>query len=502
LEALEDRQLLAVQMNVGPNISVGNIGSDQVEGTIAVNPTNTNNIFVKSIGLTVGRYSMDGGATWLSSGAIPGGSCCDDKAVFDQYGNLFMSYIANAGGDRLAMSINGGATWTQLLTSGIGGDYPGVDVGPDGTGFSSVWAYGDNGATISARGAQVTGLGVVGAFTAAQTATVGQFGDIAVGRDGRVTVTGTHCSGSQNGPCPVKVATDFNGLAAGGFSAPVTVVTSNVGTFTPIPAEDNRTIHAHPNLAYALNSDRLYITYADRPNTASADTDIYMQLSDNGSAWAPRIKLNDDGATGKSQFYSDIDVDPVSNWVAATWYDCRNSPTNVAAQIFGTVTVKRGRSWEPNVQIATGLSNANQASSFEFGDFDTMTFENKAFYRVWADNASPSSITPTNTDAPGDQDYAFAKVDVIFTPDPIPGGGFGVHGVDSTDLRIGIKPTPGPDTNLPIVTASEPLGTRGTPAVETSAAQPQTQPRPTATLRPMANALIHSVFAEDWALGL
>jgi hypothetical protein len=428
LERLESRELMTVTLNVGMNISFGNLSGDQSETSIAINPTNASNLY--AVSNTSRHYTLNGGATWLTAGALPGGSCCDNKAVFDKFGNLFVSYINGSGSDSLAMSTNGGASFTSLLSSGIGFDYPGVAVGPDGTGQNSVWAFGSSsGATMSARGAQVTGLGLVGTFTAAQTSVVGQFGDIAIGKDGRVTISGTHCTGSSNGPCPIKVATDFNGLAAGGFSAPVTVVTSNVGTFTPIPAEDNRTIHAHPNQSYDIKSGRLYLTYTDRPSTGSADTDIYMQFSNDGVSWEPRIKLNDDGATGKSQFFSDIDVDETTGRIAATWYDARNSPTNDAAQIYASVSAKRGYEWIPNVQIATGLSNANQAGSFEFGDYDTMDFYGGVFYRTWADNASPSTLTPPNTDAPGDQDMATARVEVIFAPSPI-AGWFGNTGFD------------------------------------------------------------------------
>jgi hypothetical protein len=52
------------------------------------------------------------------------------------------------------------------------------------------------------------------------------------------------------------------------------------------------------------------------------------------------------------------------------------------------VSTENGRRWLPNVQIGTGLSNANAASSFEFGDYDTMDFHAGRFYRSWADNAS------------------------------------------------------------------------------------------------------------------
>src|SRR5262245_20945583 len=41
-----------------------------------------------------------------------------------------------------------------------------------------------------------------------------------------------------------------------------------------------------------------------------------------------------------------------------------------------------------------------------------MRFYGGAFYRSWADNASPSTLNPPNTDAPTDQDMATARVDV------------------------------------------------------------------------------------------
>jgi hypothetical protein len=426
LEALEDRRLLTVTVTVGPNINTGNVAGDQVETTIAVNPTNPDNLFAASNN-GYRRYSMDGGATWLTTTWPLGTVCCDMKAAFDKYGNLFVSYLDGTINADLALSTDGGANFTLLL-NGVGADYPGLATGPDGAGFSSVWImYWAGGINQAVRGAQVTGLGAVGAFTAAQTVAVGQFGDIAVGRDGRVTVTGADDIGSSLGPSLINVATDFNGLAPGGFSAPVTVVTANVGTFTPIPAEDNRTIHPAPTPAYSHVNGRLFLVYTDRPSTVSDDTDIYVQTSDNGGlTWRPRIKLNDDGATGKSQFFPDIAVDQTTSFIAVTWYDCRNSANNDSAQIYGVVSAKRGAFWEPNIQIGSALSNANVAGSIEFGDYDTMDYTHGRFYRSWADNASPSTLTPANTDAPGDQDLATARVDVVFTPSPIPPH-FGKH---------------------------------------------------------------------------
>jgi hypothetical protein len=500
LEVLESRQLLTLTLSVGPNLNTGHLSGNQSETAIAINPTNPNNLY--AVSNTSRRVSFDAGLTWANAGTLPGGSCCDNKAVFDQYGNLFVSYISSA--NALALSTNGGLSFTSLVTSGVGSDFPGVAAGPDGTGFGSVWIYGDNpSATIAARGAQVTGLGQIGAFTAAEAATVGQFGDISIGKDGRVTVTGTHCTGNQNGPCPIKVATDFDGLGPNGFSAPVIVVTSNVGTFTPIPAEDTRTIHAHPTLDYNEITGRLYMSYTDRPSTSSADTDIYEQSSsDGGLTWAPRIKLNDDNS-GKSQFYSDIEVDPTTGYVAATWYDCRNDPSNVSAQIFATATQFRRGGWVPNVAVATGQSDAQIASnSFEFGDYDTMSYYGGAFYRTWADNASPSTLSPPNTGAPNDQDMATARVDVIVTPSPggsLPGDA-GLDLVDPISMVLSRSSANGAPSfggaTLSGTASGVPAG-RNTPANGTVAEISRSALRiaPPARMAPLASAAVDPLFS-------
>src|SRR5262249_15272106 len=140
-------------------------------------------------------------------------------------------------------------------------------------------------------------------------------------------------------------------------------------------------------------------------------TDIYVRQSDDGGqSWTPRIKVNDD-ATTNSQFNPAIAVDQVTHFIAVTWYDCRNSPGNNTAQIYGTVSTKRGRGWEPNVQIGAGLSSGLAAGSFNFGDYDTMDYYNGTFFRSWGDNTNPSQLTPPNNSTT-QMDIGTARVDV------------------------------------------------------------------------------------------
>src|SRR5262249_27462437 len=106
-----------------------------------------------------------------------------------------------------------------------------------------------------------------------------------------------------------------------------------------------------------------------------------------------------------------IAVDQVTHFIAVTWYDCRNSPGNNTAQIYGTVSTKRGRGWEPNVQIGAGLSSGLAAGSFNFGDYDTMDYAAGRFYRSWGDNTNPSQLTPPNNSTT-QMDVGTARVDV------------------------------------------------------------------------------------------
>src|SRR5262249_22159809 len=105
---------------------------------------------------------------------------CDAQAVFDQFGNLFMTYIAKttAGSPpvqgqntiELLVGTNGGASFTALpVVDGPGNvDQPSLAVGPgNAPGVGSVWVSWRTGdQNIAVRGAPVTGLGAVGTFTA------------------------------------------------------------------------------------------------------------------------------------------------------------------------------------------------------------------------------------------------------------------------------------------------------------------------------------------------
>src|SRR5713101_8524501 len=107
----------------GPlNVDVSQRPLNESEEAIAINPTNPSNIVIvtnvghREAGLTAGMFeavTFDGGATWtrklIGDNDNLGDACCDPSLSFDNYGNLFMTYLYNVEIEvPIALSTDGG----------------------------------------------------------------------------------------------------------------------------------------------------------------------------------------------------------------------------------------------------------------------------------------------------------------------------------------------------------------------------------------------------------
>lgn len=387
------------------------------EGTIAVNPTDPTKVFAgfnNSDSANQWARSTDSGATWAPAGAGIGdppqdGSCCDNVAEWDSYGNLYLVNLdADVNEIPLYLSTDDGATFSVLHSIDTGSlDQPTLKTGP-----SSLWVTWNDNGFIKARGASVTGLGDtnIGSFSTAQTAPGSddvngegacQFGDIAVAPSGKVVdVCQTDTS--------IYSYTDPDGIGGSGFNAAVNVSPVNVDKFDPITPQPNRTIDSEANLAYDLSSGahagRVYMVYTDAPapfgDPANNDTDIYLRHSDDdGATWSARVKVNDD-ATSTSQFFPVVTVDPTTGEVFVSWLDCRSDPTrNQKTEYWGTVSTDGGATFSPNVRLSAGKSTAAQQSDHnnEYGDYSGNDFYNGYAYAIWPDDSNSTKDNPDGT---------------------------------------------------------------------------------------------------------
>ncbi len=106
------------------NVDVSQRPGNESEETVAVNPTNPNNIVIvtnvdfPAAGLFEGA-SFDGGSTWttklIGDNDNLGDACCDPSLSFDSYGNLFMTYLYNVEIKvPIALSTDGGLSFNRI----------------------------------------------------------------------------------------------------------------------------------------------------------------------------------------------------------------------------------------------------------------------------------------------------------------------------------------------------------------------------------------------------
>ena len=410
-----------LDLEVDPdNENISRLSLSQVEGTIAIDPTDPSRLFaasIKSLDGLFAAYSTDAGASWTTrimadgSDGLPA-ACCDPKTAFDDFGNLFLTYLHESGRKIVvALSTDGGQTFSTLHVFAYGGgvDQPSIAVGPGRrSGTGSVWVtYQTPTHEIAAAGAKVTGAGAVGSFSAPQIAPdsmAGNFGDIAVGPSGEVLAT-YQIRGNDVRTPKVFASLDTDGLGNKGFRDRVLVTRTNVTKWYPIPPQATRTVDAEANLAWDYSGGqydgRVYLVYTDAPSPGSSDTNIFVRFSDDrGKTWSAPAEVNDDTTGTNSQFLPSIALDQTTGNVAVVWYDARNDPANVRAQFFAAASGDGGESFSSNVQLSVGTSDATDpdlppfGQVMQYGDYTGLAFFGGVFYPVWADNSTELAGNP------------------------------------------------------------------------------------------------------------
>src|SRR5437868_6685152 len=163
IEVLETRTVPTTSLLVGANANITKSGANEAETTIAINPTNPNNLFAIDTNTYQGRYSTTGAqGPWNLSnmaGFTPSG-LHDAQAVWDRFGNLFVTRLGAATVVEVGISSNGGASFSsvQSIAGSAGTDQPTLAVGPSGVvGIpGAIWVSYELGGNILASGAAVS----------------------------------------------------------------------------------------------------------------------------------------------------------------------------------------------------------------------------------------------------------------------------------------------------------------------------------------------------------
>ncbi|MGH7195027.1 MAG: sialidase family protein, partial [Candidatus Saccharimonadales bacterium] len=339
----------------------------------------------------------------------------DPKAVYDQFGNLFLAYLTEGHLQSvvIAVSQDNGQTFTivDVLNDPDSVDQPSIAVGPDTSGQEgSVWVTFQTGNNeIMAAHASVSGLGLVSSFSEVQVApspgsvASRNFGDIAVGPNGQVLVA-YEAPALGPGPAGIFVNLDSGATQPESYGTPVLATTTHVGGFAPIPPQSQRSVDAEGNLAWDLSTSshrgRVYLVYTDSPEVNSPDTSIFVRYSDDdGKTWSERVSVDDNHA-GKSQFMPSIAVDPSNGDVAVSWYDARHDADGVKAEYFVAVSINGGLSFSPSAAVSLGASDATDPGlnlfgrQNQFGDYSAVVMQAGIVYPAWTDNSAELALNP------------------------------------------------------------------------------------------------------------
>lgn len=424
---------------VTTNIDISQRHLNESEEAIAVNPTNPNNIVVFTnighleAGLSAGMFlavSFDGGKTWsrriVGNGDNLGDACCDPSLAFDEYGNLFMTYLYQVENVvPVALSTDGGLTFNVIANIAEPPKTSSAAASRDSRGLfrfvdqptitaaeGEVWVVFNAGGPMFATGAPVTGLGQVGAFFDGEVVPGTNnctYGDIAIGPAGQVMQACTLTESGQGGG-KVFVNVDPDGLGPAGFGDRVFAAATHVGGFDFIAPQPDRSVDAEAGLAWdrtgGPHSGRVYLVYTKEQGNESDDTDVYVRYSDDdGAHWSSGVRVNDDQTTN-SQFLPKISLDQTTGNLAVVWYDSRadlglggagdtDGIANDDAQFWGAFSTDGAGSFTSNQKISAGTSNAHDSGNgIDYGDYDGLSFVAGVAHPAWADNSNATGTNP------------------------------------------------------------------------------------------------------------
>jgi hypothetical protein len=420
------------------NIDVSQRSTNESEEAIAVNPTNPNNIVIVTnvVVPAAGMFaavSFDGGFTWatriIGDNDDLGAACCDPSLSFDEFGNLFLTYLFNVGNTvPIALSTDGGLSFNiiaNIAKPAISktqtsderrGLFRFVDQPTIVAGKGEVWVVFNGGGPIVASGAPVSGLGAVGSFITPEVVHGTNnctYGDVAIGPRGQVMQACALTESGQGGG-RIYVNVDRDGLGPAGFGKnSIFVVDTHVGGFDFIPAQPDRSVDSEPGLAWdrtgGPHNGRVYLVYTFEQKNESNNMDIYVRYSDDdGATWSAGVRVNDDN-TKNSQFLPKISIDPTTGNLAVIWYDCRNDLgnggpgdtddiPNTDAQVWGAFSTDGGQTFTKNIQISAGTSNSHDAhNGIDYGDYSGLAFYGGIAHPAWSDNSNSAGNNPDGT---------------------------------------------------------------------------------------------------------
>jgi len=365
----ETGSYVSVQVNVddfGQNI----VGDAANEPSIAINPTNPDNIVVAwrqfdsiSSNFRQGGWSftLDGGTSWTFPGVLEEGVFRSDPVLATTAdGKFYYQSLRQTFDLDVFKSVDGGASW-PTKTFSFGGDknWMVIDTttGPGRGNIYGIWQ----------RFAGCCGFDVLTrstdegqSFETPVDVTLSPtFGTLAVGPDGELYAAGIDGTVTQ----------DFSTFVVSKSTNAENPGASPSFTGTVVDLGGSMRFSTGPNPAGLLGQATIAVSHAQGPSRGNAylvasvnppggdPLDVrFSRSSDGGATWSAPVKVNDDASTQNWQWFGAVSVGPRGR-IDVAWYDTRNSGQENVSELYYSYSMDQGLTWSPNVAVSPAFNS-------------------------------------------------------------------------------------------------------------------------------------------------
>jgi hypothetical protein len=388
--------------------------ADQHEPTLAVDPTNPNNVIAAAKDWRTGPkqvwhyLSTDGGRTW-ADGHIAGlptelPNQSDPVLVFDAMGTAYMALIGynqndfSVGGIFVARSRDKGRTWdVPVLVAANSADvfndkeWITIDRSTNPTTRGNIyvtWTLFRRLGRNRERGDIVISRSTDGGRTFSEPVAVNLQGQVqnqgswpAVGPNGEVYVLYyTDVPADENDALYVARSTD------GGQTFPQVRKAANVRRPpSPLPGSRFR-MFVLPSMAVDPRNGTVYVTWNDY---RAGEADVLLVTStDGGSTWSTPKRVNDDPASQRRDQFFPAAIAGPDGTLHLLWLDRRDDPANRRFVPYYARSTDGGNSFSTNIRIAAAASDPDVG--FEgvlIGDYIALdvSSDGSRVYAAWVD---------------------------------------------------------------------------------------------------------------------
>lgn len=419
------------------NVQVNSRMNSPEETSICINPSNPDNIVGAAQSPCRYYYSFDGGLSWGEGDLSDPYDLGDPAITFDRQGNAYYCYIGRRShsGIFINKTTDGGVSWQQAGTAIVEREgptpfedksYPVCDItdSPHSgnlyvgwTHFSflnssdpsdSTWIHFSRSTDQAITFSEPLRISDRGGSALDSDDTV-EGAVPAVGPDGTVYV-------AWSGPRGIEFDKSTDGGVTFGIDR---VITDQPGGWVfDIPGiyRANGLPVTKADISDGPYSGRVYVNWADQRH---GDKDIFLIYSDDGGeTWGDVIRVNDDEiGNGADQFFSWIDVDPITGHVYLVFYDRRAYPSwSISTDVYLAVSENGGESFT-NILLSESPFVPNPG--IFFGDYIGISAYDGRVRPLWMRlDDTVLSIWTALIDSPIGEDNGGVATRLLVAPNP------------------------------------------------------------------------------------